>query len=302
MSQSNGSSVDALFKTATQDGLLSKAALNVIQISDIGDEINNALGVSVDDVKASEVVLVTQLIDDSSSIRFITGNTEAVRDGHNLILDTLHPDKTKKGDGILASCSYLNLGLLYPYTSVDKALRMTASNYDPSGGTPLFAQSVVTLSTVLAKYLEFSDNGINCRTVTPIVTDGGDNGGMRGADRVKKIVDDMLKQECHIIAGVGIFDGQLDGNKDPIPGTGTDFWEVFSGYSFDEIEKAKQNGSFASLAAQGGMGIRPQWVLTPKNSPSEIRRAFQMLSQSATRASQSAATFSQAAMGGFANP
>jgi hypothetical protein len=62
------------------------------------------------------------------------------------------------------------------------------------------------------------------------------------------------------------------------------------------------DGSTDFKAVFGEMGIRDEWILTPKNSPSEIRRAFQMLSQSATRASQSATTFSQAAMGGFASP
>jgi hypothetical protein len=34
------------------------------------------------------------------------------------------------------------------------------------------------------------------------------------------------------------------------------------------------------------MGIPDRWVLTPGNSASEIRRAFQVFSQSAVRASQ----------------
>jgi hypothetical protein len=77
----------------------------------------------------------------------------------------------------------------------------------------------------------------------------------------------MLKTENHIIAGVGITDGT------------TDFRRVF-----------------------GEMGILPQWILTPHNTPSEIRAAFQLLSQSAERASQAAAgSFSTTAMGGFAS-
>ena len=47
------------------------------------------------------------------------------------------------------------------------------------------------------------------------------------------------------------------------------------------------------------MGIEEKWVLTPGNNESEIRKAFQVFSQSATRASQGGASFSQAAMGGF---
>ena len=48
------------------------------------------------------------------------------------------------------------------------------------------------------------------------------------------------------------------------------------------------------------MGIEDRWILTPGNNPSEIRRAFQVFSQSAVRASQ-AASFSQGTVGGFAN-
>jgi hypothetical protein len=261
------STANSLFKGAVQDGVLSKAALQAIDVDDIGANINAALGVSVDDVTASEVTLVSLLIDDSSSIRFVNGNTQAVRDGHNLVLDALA--KTKQKDGILAMCSYLNRGLLYPYASVDQAVRMSANNYDPSGGTPLYSKTVELLGTVVAKSQDFLHNGIACKTVTAIITDGNDE-SMRGktASDVRMIVEDMLRAENHIIAGVGIDDG------------GTDFKRVF-----------------------GEMGIRDEWILTPKNSPSEIRKAFSMLSQSAQRASQaSGATFSQAAMGGFATP
>ena len=73
--------------------------------------------------------------------------------------------------------------------------------------------------------------------------------------------------ENHIIGAMGIDDGT------------TDFMHIFH-----EI-----------------MGIPEEWVLTPANTASEIRRAFNLFSQSAVRASQSAASFSQTASGGFGN-
>lgn len=280
MTSQSAGSVPGLFKTAKNEGVLSAAALTAINVNDIGAEINAALGVSVDDVTAGEVTLVTPLLDDSSSIAQVKGNAQAVRDGHNLIIDSLSKTKARQKDGILASTSYLNRGLLYPYCVVEQAVRLDDNNFRPNGGTPLYDKSIVTLGTVIAKWQEFTANGVTCRTVTPIVTDGADWGSSKTARDVKKVVDDMLRQECHIIAGVGIWDGKLDGNGDPIPGTGTDFKQVF-----------------------GEMGIRPEWILTPQNTPSEIRRAFNMLSQSAVRASQAAgANFSQAAMGGFGSP
>lgn len=271
---SQNSGLDALFASAVAEGALSQDALNAINIQDVGADINAALGVSVDDVTASEVVLVTQLIDDSGSIRF-SGNSDAVRFGHNLATSSLV--HSKQNDGVLAMCRFLNGTVLYPYKQINQVPQMDASNYDPRGGTPLYDETYTTLLAVIAKAQEFTDSGIACRTVTLITTDGADahSHKQRPSD-VKRIVTDMLKAENHIIAFMGIWDGQVDANKKPIPGTGTDFHQV-----------ARE------------MGIPDQWILTPDNTDSEIRKAFMVFSQSAQRASQSAKTFSQAAMGGF---
>ena len=73
----------------------------------------------------------------------------------------------------------------------------------------------------------------------------------RSAEDVAAIVKDMLAQENHIVAAMGINDGT------------TDFRAVFK-----------------------SMGIPDRWILTPGNSATEIRRAFAVFSQSAVRASQ----------------
>jgi hypothetical protein len=255
----------ALLTNAQNDGTISPATASIINIPDMGEQIQLGIGVDVNDVKASEVVLVTMMPDDSSSIRFVAGNTEAVRTGHNLVLDAL--GATKQKDGILVHCRYLNGTVLYPFTALDKAVRMDTHNYDPNGGTPYYDQSVVTLTTVLAKAQSFEDNGVPCRTVTLLgPTDGADTSSRNAAANVRAIVRDMLRTENHIIAAMGVDDGA------------TDFRRVFK-----------------------EMGIEDKWMLTPGNSPSELRRAFNMFSQSAVRASQGGASFSQAAAGGFGN-
>lgn len=254
----------SLFKSAAAEGVISKSALQVINVNDIGTTINAALGVSVDDVTESEAVLVTQLIDDSGSICF-GANADAVRTGHNLVLDALV--KSKQNAGVLGMCRYLNGTVLYPYRPINQAEKMDTANYDPRGGTPLYDESITTLGAVLAKTQEFTDAGIPCRSVTLIVTDGADEHSRRTASDVKKVVDDMLKSENHIVAFMGIDDGRTD---------------------------------FRQIARD--MGIRDEWILTPGNTPGDIRRAFMVFSQSAQRASQTAKSFSQTAMGGFANP
>ena len=254
--------VKNLFENAHDEGLLSAASIQALQVVDIGQQIQNGLGVSVDDVEASEVVLVTMMPDDSGSIRF-SGNSQLVRDGHNIVLDALI--KTKQKDNILAHCRYLNGTILYPFCPISDAVKMTNSNYDPNLGTPLYDQTLVVLGTVLAKSQEFRDNGVPARTITLLITDGADEHSTKGnSKKVNAVVTDMLKMENHIIAAMGIGDNDIF------------FKEIFQ-----------------------EMGIPDEWILTPGSSEKEIRKAFSVFSQSASQASQSAANFSKAALGGF---
>ena len=251
--------VKKLLEDAHAQGALSKKALATLDVVDVGAQIQAGLGVTIDDVSASEVVLLTMMPDDSASIAS-AGNTDAVRDGHNFVIKALAG--SKQSGEVLAHTRYLNGHVLCPYTALDHAVAMTPANYDPRLGTPLFDQACVLLGTVIAKSQELAQAGIAVRTVTLLITDGGDYGSTRcKAGDVKSLVDDMLAQENHIIAAMGINDGT------------TDFRKVFQ-----------------------AMGIPDRWILTPGNSASEIRRAFQVFSQSAVRASQGAQQ-----LGGFAN-
>ncbi|MDD2870403.1 MAG: hypothetical protein PHS49_00295 [Candidatus Gracilibacteria bacterium] len=264
----SNTTVNDLFGSAADEGLLSQDSQSAIEFADIGEEINAALGINADDFGSSEVVLVTMLIDDSGSIQG-SNNVDVVINGHNLVIESLQSTKQAQSDSILAHTRYLNGKVLFPYQSINQAVKMDHSNYNHFGGTPLYDQSAVVLATVIAKCQEFSDNGIACRSVTLIVTDGADchSNKFRTAKSISPLVRDLLRQENHIVAAMGIDDGGY-----------TDFNSVFT-----------------------EMGIPDSWILTPANTDSEIRAAFNMFSQSATQASQSAQAFSQAAMGGFGN-
>lgn len=249
-----------LFQNAQQDGILSPQSFQTLQVLDLGEQIQAGLGIPAQQVMSSEVVLVTIMPDDSGSIQY-GKNVQAVRGGHNAILDVLL--STKQHHSILIHTRYLNGFVLYPYSPLDQAIRMDRYNYDPQLGTPLYDQTVVLLGTVLAKTQEFMDNGIPVRTITLIITDGCDSGSCRAnAQSVASLVQDMLNAENHIVAAMGINDGQ------------TNFRQVFQ-----------------------AMGIRDEWILTPGSNDGEIRKAFQVFSQSAVRVSQSLA-----GLGGFANP
>jgi hypothetical protein len=257
--------IDDLLRSAHDEGELSTSSMAALTIdADIGQRIQAGMGIAPDDVPASEVVLVTMMPDDSGSIRF-AGNAGLVREGHNLVLDALLASR-QSGD-VLAHTRYLNGRVLFPYRPLKDAVRMDTKNYDPSLGTPLYDQIAVVLGTVLAKSREFERSGVPVRTVTLLLTDGADEGSVRqSAATVRPIVEDLLRKETHVVAAMGLDDGS------------TDFKVVFR-----EI------------------GIPDAWILTPGASPQEVRRAFQVFSQSAVRVSQGAVTLHSLDLGGFAN-
>lgn len=260
---SEARNMNEMFSEAHDEGDLSAKSLQALSVdADIGNQIQAGLGVGVDDVPASEVVLVTMMPDDSGSIRY-AGQEDAVIEGHNIVLEAL--EDSKQRENVLVHNRYLNGKVLYPYRKLEDAEKMTSGNYQAVHGTPLYDQAAVILGTVLAKAREFEDAGVPARTITLILSDGEDmHSAKQTADSVRAIVEDLLAKETHIIAAMGI------GEKDYL------FHQIFT-----------------------DMGIRPEWILTPGDSPTEIRKAFQVFSRSAVRASQSGAVFSATSAGGF---
>lgn len=255
-----------LFESAQEDGILSPGSFQTLNALDIGQEIENALGVPALQVESSEVVLVTTLIDDSGSIRY-GNNEQAVVDGHNLVITALtDPQRLSKAqmESIFMHTCYLNGKILFDYRAILNATKMDAKNYKATGGTPLYDQSMIMLGTVIGKAQEFALEGIPVRTISLIVTDGRDEHSIKASPPdVAKLVKDMLMQENHIIAGMGIDDEE------------TDFKDVFM-----------------------SMGLREEWILTPGNSEHDIREAFRVFSQSAQTGSVNTPSYN--AMGGFA--
>jgi len=254
--------VNQLFQSAKEEGLLSQTSFNTLTVADIGQDIENALGVRADDIQASEVILLTIMPDDSGSISS-AGNIDNVINGHNMIIEALK--KAKQSNNILAHTKYLNGQILFDYRLLDQSVLMDKNNYSANQGTPLYDETVKLLGTVIAKSQEFSDNGVPVRTITLIITDGQDEHSKKFSTKhCKAIISDMLKTENHIIAAMGINNGS------------TNFKQIFN-----------------------EMGIQDNQILTPGNSEKEIRLAFNLFSQSAIRASQSSKNFSQVSIGGF---
>lgn len=286
---SDTASLNGLFQSAAEDDVIGGEALSALQVVDLGTKIGDAMGASAEDFQVGEMVLVAVLVDDSGSIRFCR-NIEPVADGYNCIIEALV--ESKQQDNIMFHGRLLNGTIICPFVSIDNAVKLQTGpggNFNPNLGTPLYDEAVAFWGTILAKSQEFADLGVPVRTISLILTDGADEhsvdfydgntrlGGRWRAPKtgVKALATDLLRQENHILAAMGV----ADNKNDP-----TDFKMVFE-----------------------AMGIPEDWMLvvdqkdrTKDEFKSEIRRACQVFSQSAVRASQSAGNFSQTAVGGFA--
>ena len=223
-------------------------------------------GVVADQVDASEVLLVTFFIDDSSSIR--DGNNEqVVRDGVNMALNALKDSKQR--DNIFVMIATFNKqrgtgsSVIVPYTHIDQVPLLDANNYRANGGTPLYDKGIEMVAVITLKMQEFADCGVTARGVAALVSDGADYGSKRKPEDTAVAMKSIRATEQHILLAMGIADGH------------TDFNAVFT-----------------------SMGYAKDCILTPGNTPSEIRAAFMVVSQSAVRASQGAKGFSQATAAG----
>jgi hypothetical protein len=254
--------LNSLFGGAAAKSIITPGTQDILTGGDIGKQIQAAIGIDPDDVQGSEVFLLAQLIDDSRSIRD-AGLEEGVADGHNLVLDALG-ESTSEGD-ILAHTVFLNTGPLFPFCALADAKRMQAGvNYRALGSTPLYTKTIAILGTVLAKERQFAAQGVPCRTQTVIVTDGEDYGSVHKVEDARRVIEDMNRRENHTIFALGLDNGHCD---------------------FKKIFKA--------------MGIKDEFVLTPKAEKTELRKAFGVVSKASKIASQGAAGFSKVAAGGF---
>lgn len=245
--------VGQLMVGAYTDGVLSQASMDALTaVPGVAGEIHAGLG---DDVEAD--FLVTVMPDDSTSIG--PAQEPMVRDGHNLVLQVA---REEVGSTCLFHTRYLNGRVLNPYVLATAATEMRTDNYAPSGGTPLYDQTVILLGTVLAKWRATSSHR-PVRTFSVLISDGADTMSRTCTSASARwIVADMLTSGEHIVAAMGIDDGQ------------TNFHRVF-----------------------GEMGIPGPWILTPDASADDVARAFRTIARSVALAAGDAAAFHQLTAG-----
>lgn len=212
--------------------------------------IAGAAGKDAEDIEASDVTLVTLLVDASSSIH---GRKleDAVRDGQNLLVDAL--SDTREKESILMALWTFNddVRVVHSYVALDDVTRLDKKNYAGVGTTRLYDTWCDALAANVAYAQQLRDAGTPTKSVVVVVTDGEDVGSKRRAADCARISKDLLASEQFTLAFVGV-------------GADVDFRAV-----------ARSMG-----VPDGCVAVQAQ------ATPSAIRQVFRMVSQSAIRASQ----------------
>lgn len=242
--------VGGLIAGAVADGVLSPQASSLIT-GNLGKVVvAGAAGKALEDIAAADVTLVTVLIDSSSSIED-RKLAPAVRDGQGALLDAFQGSREKDSVLVALWTFASDLDVLHAYLPVGDAVRLDGKNYRPGGSTRLYDTWCDALAANVAYAQRLRAGGTPCRSLVVVVTDGEDVGSKRRAGDCALLSRDLLASEQFTLAFVGV-------GKD---------------VDFAAVAKA--------------MGVPDSNVLVQKDAtPSALRKAFAMVSQSALRLSQ----------------
>jgi von Willebrand factor type A domain len=251
MTMNNKDDLAALLGRATTHGTLSTQSQTLIS-GDLGAMvIAGAAGVDAEDIQASEVTLITLVLDKSSSIGQ-RGLERAVCEGEHTLIDSFAGSREK--DAVLVALWTFDSAakVHHGYVPVDDATRLQPGrDYTTGGCTHLYDTFVDACAANVAYAQRLRDAGTPVRSVLVVVTDGEDVGSAKPARTCKRLAEDLTKSEQFVLAFVGV-------------GTDVDFMQVAR-----------------------NMGFRDDCILVQKDAtPSGLRKAFQMVSKSAIRASQ----------------
>jgi uncharacterized protein YegL len=250
----NGSShltnLQSLLTSAASAGTISAATSHYLTGNLGAVVIAGAAGKDAEDITASDVTLVTLLVDASSSIHD-RGLEDAVREGQNLLVEAL--SDTREKEAILMALWTFNdeLRVVHSYVGLDDVTRLDASSYRALGCTRLYDTWCDALTANVAYAEQLRSSGTPCKSVVVIITDGEDVGSKRRAADCARLSRDLLASEQFTLAFVGV-------------GTAVDFAQV-----------AREMG-----VPDGCVAVQAQ------ATPAAIRKVFRMVSQSAIRASQ----------------
>ncbi|MBI4136646.1 hypothetical protein HY469_01135 [Candidatus Roizmanbacteria bacterium] len=239
--------------TGDVQSLFQSAQEEGLSIEAAGILVNNLNGVTVAGAAGAQV---DDLAGDEATlyVRIIdkTGSmkrfTQNVIDAGNEQIQAL--ERSKASDSILMSTWVFNetSTLLHSYQPLATVVQLDRNNYDPDGMTALYDAVLDGITSAVAYTQTLRDAGIRVKVVIVIVSDGEDNTSSHTVAQVRTVIKNLLRQEIYTVAFVAF---------------GTEGTRIA-----DE------------------MGIPQQNVLDEKADAHAIRSAFDTVSKSVIRASQ----------------
>ena len=239
-----------LFSSAVAGGTLSPQTSAQLS-GNLGQlVIAGAAGVDAETISASDVTLITVLLDASSSIGH-RGLEGAVRQGYGGLVDALGASRER--DSILVALWTFNdqQKVVHSYVPVDDAARLNRRNYRSSGTTRLYDTWYDALAANVAYAQTLRDSGTPCRSIVVVISDGEDTSSKRTPAECARLSADLLASEQFVLAFVGV-------------GADADFKHVAR-----------------------SMGVAESCIeVQSKATPEALREVFQLVSRSAIVASR----------------
>jgi hypothetical protein len=156
-----------------------------------------------------------------------------------------------------------------------QAVLMDEDNYSPNMGTPLYSQGVVTLLEVEAEVARL-ERDFSVYSILFLMTDGG-NTGAGSPEQVRQIVERLLAAGNHIIAGIGVDDGQTDFRavfrSMGIPENMIDVWSREEGDIVEGMRHTAHTASLVGDPATFGHTSRTGFSRVPPPAPAPATKA-----------------------------
>lgn len=212
--------------------------------------VAGASGIDADELIASEVTLVTVLVDASTSIA-TSGLEDAIVGGYGDLVDAFANAREK--DGILVALWTFNdeARVVHSYVPVDDATRLDRTNYAALGGTKLYDTFCDALQANVTYAERLRAAGTPTQSILVLLTDGEDCGSRRRVSHCRALATEALATEAWQLAFVGF-------------GSETNFRKIAKSMGFPDKSVA----------------------VSATTTASSIRALFRMVSQSVLRASQ----------------
>ncbi len=253
MSDQNTPDVTELFRDAKAAGEISPHTANIL--NGLSARINKTMVLPAAKPSVTEMTLLCMLIDNTPSMEHKNNHAAAI-EGHNLVVSALLGAKAANSIEELTMLINHHDGYArkitgdsdeFQWRSLRAAPRLEKRNFIQGCSTPLYDRCLEALGSVLARTKWWEDQfGVQTRSVTLLMTDGGNNDGKAEISHVAKVVADMLAMEKHRIFFMGVDAGGVD---------------------------------FRKIGAD--MGLPAECVDVVERDPRAIRNRFQLFSQSA---------------------